>query len=141
MGPPGGGRNDISDRFTRHMNIISIDSFDDNTMTKIFTSIVDWHFAKGFDSSFGRLGKVRPMLPRGAYPYMHFGENYEMKRGFVSRTEISKRALESREPGENLWSRDENKNKTTRFKLDSNCARMVMKGQRVVQLLYEFLKS
>lgn len=79
MGPPGGGRNDISDRFTRHMNIISIDSFDDNTMTKIFTSIVDWHFAKGFDSSFGRLGKVRPMLPRGAYPYLHFGENYEMK--------------------------------------------------------------
>lgn len=79
MGPPGGGRNDISDRFTRHMNIISIDSFDDNTMTKIFTSIVDWHFAKGFDSSFGRLGKVRPMLPRGAHPYMHFGENYEMK--------------------------------------------------------------
>ena len=58
MGPPGGGRNDISDRFTRHMNIISIDSFDDNTMTKIFTSIVDWHFAKGFDASFGRLGKV-----------------------------------------------------------------------------------
>ena len=79
MGPPGGGRNDISDRFTRHMNIISIDSFDDNTMTKIFTSIVDWHFAKGFDSSFGRLGKVRPMLPWGAYPYMHFDENSEMK--------------------------------------------------------------
>jgi len=59
MGPPGGGRNDISGRFTRHLNIISIDSFDDNTMTKIFTSIVDWHFAKGFDASFGRLGKVR----------------------------------------------------------------------------------
>ena len=59
MGPPGGGRNDISGRFTRHMNIISIDSFDDNTMTKIFTSIVDWHFAKGFDASFARLGKVR----------------------------------------------------------------------------------
>ena len=58
MGPPGGGRNDISGRFTRHLNIISIDSFDDNTMTKIFTSIVDWHFAKGFDASFGRLGKA-----------------------------------------------------------------------------------
>ena len=62
MGPPGGGRNDISGRFTRHMNIISIDSFDDNTMTKIFTSIVDWHFAKGFDASFARLGKVRFMF-------------------------------------------------------------------------------
>ena len=59
MGPPGGGRNDISGRFTRHLNIISIDSFDDNTMNKIFTSIVDWHFNKGFDASFQRLGKVR----------------------------------------------------------------------------------
>ena len=58
MGPPGGGRNDITGRFTRHLNIISISSFDDNTMNKIFTSIVDWHFAKGFDSSFKRLGKV-----------------------------------------------------------------------------------
>ena len=68
MGPPGGGRNDISDRFTRHMNIISIDSFDDNTMNKIFTSIVDWHFEKGFDSSFQRLGKVRFLLPPSLPP-------------------------------------------------------------------------
>ena len=58
MGPPGGGRNDITGRFTRHLNVISICSFDDNTMSKIFTSIVDWHFANGFDSSFQRLGKV-----------------------------------------------------------------------------------
>lgn len=71
MGPPGGGRNDISDRFTRHTNIISIDSFDDNTMTKIFTSIVDWHFAKGFDASFGRLGKVRFVIIAGPVVFYH----------------------------------------------------------------------
>lgn len=58
MGPPGGGRNDITGRMTRHLNIVSIDEFDDATMSRIFTSIVDWHFAKGFDSSFLRLGKV-----------------------------------------------------------------------------------
>lgn len=58
MCPPGGGRNEITDRFTRHMNVISIADFDDNTLTKIFTSICDWHFAKGFDSAFSRLGKV-----------------------------------------------------------------------------------
>ena len=58
MGPPGGGRNTITSRFTRHFNIISIDGFDDNTMTRIFTSIVDWHFAKGFEAVFNRLGKV-----------------------------------------------------------------------------------
>uniref|UniRef100_A0A8C7GT98 Dynein axonemal heavy chain 3 n=1 Tax=Oncorhynchus kisutch TaxID=8019 RepID=A0A8C7GT98_ONCKI len=49
MGPPGGGRNDITGRFTRHLNIVSIDSFDHETLSKIFTSITDWHFGKGFD--------------------------------------------------------------------------------------------
>ena len=58
MGPPGGGRNDITGRFTRHMNIISIQEFDDNTLSKIFSSITDWHFGNGFDSAFVRLGKV-----------------------------------------------------------------------------------
>uniref|UniRef100_A0A5S6LE06 Protein MCM10 homolog n=1 Tax=Xenopus tropicalis TaxID=8364 RepID=A0A5S6LE06_XENTR len=49
MGPPGGGRNDITGRFTRHLNIVTIDAFDDETLTKIFGSIADWHFSKGFD--------------------------------------------------------------------------------------------
>lgn len=58
MCPPGGGRNSITDRFTRHMNVISIADFDDNTLTKIFSSICDWHLNKGFDSAFVRLGKL-----------------------------------------------------------------------------------
>ncbi|XP_049458418.1 dynein axonemal heavy chain 3-like isoform X2 [Epinephelus fuscoguttatus] len=58
MGPPGGVINDITGRFTCHLNIISIDCFDDETLTKIFTSITDWHFSKGFDPSFFRLGKM-----------------------------------------------------------------------------------
>ena len=62
MGPPGGGRNDITGRFTRHLQVISIDEFDDNTMTRIFTNISDWHFGKGFEPAFLRLGKVRPRI-------------------------------------------------------------------------------
>ena len=58
MGPPGGGRNDITGRFTRHMNILSMDSFSDDTMLKIFTTITDWNFSKGFESSFGRNGRL-----------------------------------------------------------------------------------
>ena len=58
MGPPGGGRNDITGRFSRHLQIVSIDEFDEATMTRIFTSIADWHFSKGFDAAFSRLGKV-----------------------------------------------------------------------------------
>ncbi|XP_008197222.2 dynein axonemal heavy chain 3 [Tribolium castaneum] len=57
MGPPGGGRNEVTDRFLRHMQIIAIDSFDDNTLSKIFTTILDWHFAKGYEEPVARLHK------------------------------------------------------------------------------------
>ncbi|XP_065540385.1 dynein axonemal heavy chain 3 [Lathamus discolor] len=58
MGPPGGGRNDITGRFTRHLNIVSICSFDDEILTKIFNAVADWHFSKGFEPVFLRLGKM-----------------------------------------------------------------------------------
>ncbi|NXU08026.1 DYH3 protein, partial [Pardalotus punctatus] len=58
MCPPGGGRNDISGRFTRHLNIVSICAFNDDILSKIFTAVTDWHFSKGFDASFLRLGKM-----------------------------------------------------------------------------------
>jgi hypothetical protein len=58
MGPPGGGRNDISSRMVRHMNIVTIDEFDDATMLRIFGTICDMHFGKGFDPVFMRNGKV-----------------------------------------------------------------------------------
>ncbi|XP_032391908.1 dynein heavy chain 3, axonemal isoform X1 [Etheostoma spectabile] len=67
MGPPGGGKNDITGRFTRHLNVISIDSFDVETMTKIFSSITDWHFNKGFDASFYRLGKIMVQATMAVY--------------------------------------------------------------------------
>uniref|UniRef100_A0A8D3EFW0 AAA+ ATPase domain-containing protein n=1 Tax=Scophthalmus maximus TaxID=52904 RepID=A0A8D3EFW0_SCOMX len=70
MGPPGGGKNDISGRLTRHLNVLSIDSFDDETLTKIFCSITDWHFSKGFDPYFvacPRLGKIMVQATMAVY--------------------------------------------------------------------------
>ncbi|EDM17633.1 rCG40149 [Rattus norvegicus] len=58
MGPPGGGRNDITGRFTRHLNLLSINAFEDEILTKIFSSIADWHFGKGFDVMFLRYGRM-----------------------------------------------------------------------------------
>uniref|UniRef100_A0A803XM02 Dynein axonemal heavy chain 3 n=1 Tax=Meleagris gallopavo TaxID=9103 RepID=A0A803XM02_MELGA len=60
MGPPGGGRNDITGRFTRHLNIVSICSFDDDILTKIFTAVSDCLSVDLILSlfSFFRLGKI-----------------------------------------------------------------------------------
>jgi len=54
MSPPGGSRNDVTSRFIRHMSVLSIDAFDDGTMKKIFTAIVDWHFGRDYDSEIVR---------------------------------------------------------------------------------------
>ena len=61
MGPPGGGRNDVTSRFIRHLNVIGIDEFQDEVLNKIFGAIVDWHFAKGFDTAVARFGRVRTL--------------------------------------------------------------------------------
>ncbi|XP_050560797.1 dynein axonemal heavy chain 3 isoform X1 [Spodoptera frugiperda] len=58
MLPPGGGSNLISSRLTRHMLLVTLDSFEDNTLNKIFGTIMDWHFSKGFIEALQRQAKA-----------------------------------------------------------------------------------
>ncbi|KZC07229.1 Dynein heavy chain 3, axonemal [Dufourea novaeangliae] len=58
MLPPGGSSNMVTPRLTRHTQIIGIDVFEEETMSKIFSTILETHFGKGFPSEVSRLGKM-----------------------------------------------------------------------------------
>lgn len=47
MGPPGGGKSNITPRMQRHMNVVAFAFFDDNTMKSIYGSILKWFFREG----------------------------------------------------------------------------------------------
>ena len=58
MGTPGGGRNQITPRYARHFNIISITDFEDKALSSIFSSILKWYLESGkFPSSVKALDK------------------------------------------------------------------------------------
>jgi len=46
MGPPGGGRNEITARMIRHFNIISYTDMEDSTTNKIFSTIANFYLSR-----------------------------------------------------------------------------------------------
>ncbi|KAG5475488.1 hypothetical protein LSCM1_03608 [Leishmania martiniquensis] len=50
MGPAGGGRNEITQRFSRHFNLFSVPSFNVATLTTVFGRLSEWILSRGFPS-------------------------------------------------------------------------------------------
>ncbi|KAL7748727.1 hypothetical protein RI367_005881 [Sorochytrium milnesiophthora] len=68
MGPPGGGRNPVTSRFLRHFNTLSVTAFDDMTLDKIFSTILDWHFkSRSFAANIQALSKMVVDATRSVY--------------------------------------------------------------------------
>lgn len=44
MLPPVGGRNTVSMRYLRHYNLIYVEPFDNDSLFKIFSNILEWYF-------------------------------------------------------------------------------------------------
>ncbi|KAJ1435246.1 dynein heavy chain, partial [Ochromonadaceae sp. CCMP2298] len=48
MGPPGGGRTRITQRYVRHFNVINFVNFSNDSLARVFGTILDWRLAQGF---------------------------------------------------------------------------------------------
>uniref|UniRef100_A0A663MBF2 Dynein axonemal heavy chain 12 n=1 Tax=Athene cunicularia TaxID=194338 RepID=A0A663MBF2_ATHCN len=82
MGPPGGGRNPVTPRFLRHFSICAINSFSDETMVHIFSTLVAFYLRTSeFSSEFFTIGNqivtvykkaIKNLLPTPAKSHYTF---------------------------------------------------------------------
>lgn len=61
MGPPGGGRNSVTNRYLRHYSVVSVTHFDNENLAVIFTTLVDW-WMKKFDYGTGITKLKQPLV-------------------------------------------------------------------------------
>lgn len=51
MGPPGGGRTSITQRYVRHFNLLNFVPFSNESLQRVFGTILEWFLQRGFNSA------------------------------------------------------------------------------------------
>lgn len=51
MGPPGGGRTSITQRYVRHFNLLNFVPFSNESLQRVFGTILEWSLQRGFNST------------------------------------------------------------------------------------------
>ena len=54
MGPPGGGRNDITNRYIRHFNVVYIEPYSNESLSGIFSNVLEWFFLRNTAPAFSK---------------------------------------------------------------------------------------
>lgn len=58
MGPPGGGRTSITQRYVRHFNLINFVPFSNESLQRVFGTILEWFLQRGFSSGVKQVFEV-----------------------------------------------------------------------------------
>ena len=64
MGPPGGGRNPVTNRLLRHFNFVSFTEMSDDSVSHIFTSILRAYFEKRYSAQ-AEVRELQPSIVKG----------------------------------------------------------------------------
>lgn len=79
MGPPGGGRTSITQRYIRHFNLLNFVPFSNESLQRVFGTILEWFLQHGFNSAVKQV-RVRVDL-----------RSYNARYGLVVRGEDAER--------------------------------------------------
>ena len=88
MGPPGGGRTSITQRYVRHFNLLNFVPFSNESLQRVFGTILEWFLQRGFNSAVKQVNAFCGRLLPREYPSLYFINIFSLLDGLDSKAKI-----------------------------------------------------